>query len=522
MRQVNTKRCSGLSRSNLWLMTAVCTGDWLKGWVWLPMKLSVGMAAIALLTTSAQAATLTDWKFDPATRQLQVSIPEGTVPHYFLLAQPARIVLDLPNTQMGSVPSQQTYSGAVSQIRVGQFQDGLTRIVIELAPDAVLAPGQVELQPVGSDQGNSSDSRWILQPLFADRPVDRSAIAAQPDTAQPDTVQPDTAQPNITVPDITAPASGLPSESASSGLPALEPGAIVIPTAPAAAAVPAPAAVPVLENPTPLSVSSAPAVSENQADASVADATVSMPPSTVSPTMMPTLPSTVSQPAQPITVTVPPLQPSVPIASPASSGTALSPASPAVTSVAPSVEFGQPRPEPIGMAGAGVEIAASPNILVPAGTLLSLRYPRETALELKADRPLQEVLLLQQAVRDRNGNILLAEGSQVIGRFETSSSGSKFVAQAIALPGQNLRLNAESGSLAGDREVSGSNLAINSAIGAFALSVLSGSATVGLLGGATAGAATTYLTAPQPATIQPNQVIQIRLLVDLPRPGLQP
>jgi hypothetical protein len=516
MRQVNIKRCSRLSESNLWLITAICTGSWLKGWVWLPINLSVGMAAIALLTTAAQAATLTDWKFDPATRQLQVSIPEGTVPHYFLLAQPARIVLDLPNTQMGSVPSQQTYSGAVSQIRVGQFQDGLTRIVIELAPDTVLAPGQVELQPVGNGQGSSSESRWILQPLFADRPADNSTAAA----AQPDLTQTEPAQPSI-----TAAASGLPSESVSSGLPALEPGAIVIPTLPAP------------ENSSPPSVSSAPTVPENQANAPVADVTEPMTPrpmppntglpstglpSTVSP-VMPTLPSTVSQPTQPITVTVPPLQPSAPITSSASSGvTASSPASPATPSVAPAIEFGQPRPGQVGMAGAGVEIAASPNVLVPAGTLLSLRYPRETALELKADRPRQEVLLLQQAIRDRNGNILLAEGSQVIGQFETSSSGSKFVAQAIALQGQNLRLNAESGSLAGDREVSGSNLAINSAIGAFALSVLSGSAAVGLLGGATAGAATTYLTAPQPATIQPNQVIQIRLLADLPRPRTQP
>ncbi|NJO52727.1 MAG: hypothetical protein HC840_28755 [Leptolyngbyaceae cyanobacterium RM2_2_4] len=77
-----------------------------------------------------------------------------------------------------------------------------------------------------------------------------------------------------------------------------------------------------------------------------------------------------------------------------------------------------------------------PDVLLPSGTVLSLRYPGETSLSLESGVPRQEVLLLDQPVRDRNGNLIVEAGSQVIGRFETGSQGSRFIVQAIALQGQ--------------------------------------------------------------------------------------
>ena len=76
--------------------------------------------------------------------------------------------------------------------------------------------------------------------------------------------------------------------------------------------------------------------------------------------------------------------------------------------------------------------------------VLNLRYPGAAVLPLVQGRSRQEVLLLHQAVRDRAGNILMPAGTQVIGRFETSNRGSRFIAQAIALQGRNLPLAAES------------------------------------------------------------------------------
>ncbi|MEG4107979.1 hypothetical protein [Microcoleus sp. S13_C5] len=49
--------------------------------------------------------------------------------------------------------------------------------------------------------------------------------------------------------------------------------------------------------------------------------------------------------------------------------------------------------------------------------------------------------------------------------------------------------------------------------------LLSGFSGIGLLAGAAAGAATTYVAAPQPATIQPGQILQVQLTEDLPQFG---
>lgn len=122
------------------------------------------MTIVAVVSgrTSAQAALLANWRFDPAANQLEVTLQDKTTPRYFLLAQPARIVLDLPNTQLGKVATQHNYSGAVRQIRVSQFEKGVTRIVLELSPEVVLAPGQVQLQRAQPQR--TQGDRWLLRP----------------------------------------------------------------------------------------------------------------------------------------------------------------------------------------------------------------------------------------------------------------------------------------------------------------------------------------------------------------------
>jgi hypothetical protein len=761
----------------------------------------IGIGAIAPLfaIAPAEAATLTNWQFDPNTRELRVTVPEGTTPRYFLLAEPPRIVLDLPNTQIGAVSEQQTFNGAVRQIRVGQFQPGLTRIVIELVTDAEFAPGQVELRQEGD--------RWILRPLLTDRAAPDVATAPaqppQPDPSQPEveaveteatevipetllpestaiapslTAQPETMaaelgddlpqlssaplvpdpSPDISVSDLpettsetnsevtsepetaadgpldersadlpsTLPPTNLPSALPSADLPPLEPGALEIPVEPASEVPETLELVPPtnesepntesvtgqvgLENnasdlPTGLSensvdlddVTTEPDISQDSQGSEVSEAADSeilegeipegeMPEDesadgetadsesiasddlpevdesialeaeepeneVVSPT--PELPPAASPPQLEIeqpeareeavtlgteaqtepeaiapepetqveseaialesdesteaiapapqiptalppatfstspsaTVTVPPLSeaPSAPTAveapgnapvapSQSPQPVALPPATfssnqtgrvsvppvstiPNPTAAAPAstpqtedeIEFGQPisrqsaspppSPAPTAIESQGdlpesappennfpdpnVAVApTSPNILIPSGTTLSLRYPGETSLSLEAGVPRQEVLLLDQAVRDRNGNLIAEAGTQVIGRFETGSQGSQFIAQAITLQGRNVLLEAESETLAGDREVSEDNLIQNSALGALALTVLGGFTGIGLLGGLAAGAGATYLTAPQPAIIQPNQIVEVRLTEDLPRP----
>jgi hypothetical protein len=127
--------------------------------------------------------------------------------------------------------------------------------------------------------------------------------------------------------------------------------------------------------------------------------------------------------------------------------------------------------------------------------------------------------MLQTEIRDVHGRVVVPEGSMVTGRFETNDAGSQFIAQSIFIQGRSVPLMAQSENVAGGRRMAEDKLAINSGIGALAgglLSGLSGGLSGwGVLGGAATGAALTYFTAPRPATIQPGQVFQIRLLDDL-------
>ncbi|OLP18232.1 hypothetical protein BST81_11785 [Leptolyngbya sp. 'hensonii'] len=134
--------------------------------IWLGVA---SLGSIVAFSLPAQAALLTNWKFDQATSRLEFTLSDQAKPQYFLMAQPVRIVLDLPATKLGDVPTKQNFSGPVRQIRLSQSKQGQTRIVIELAPDVVLAAEQVKLQKVGQ--------RWVVQPLIvASAPVSRPAL----------------------------------------------------------------------------------------------------------------------------------------------------------------------------------------------------------------------------------------------------------------------------------------------------------------------------------------------------------
>ncbi len=137
-------------------------------------------AAISLETNSsiaAPAAKLEDWRFYPEAFQLEINLSADTTPRYFYLAQPPRLVVDLPDTKLGYVPTQQNYSGAIQKIRVSQLNANVTRIVLDLAPGTVLEPNQVQLQPFSS----SNTTRWVLRPFVAgDRTSSQQGNYPQP------------------------------------------------------------------------------------------------------------------------------------------------------------------------------------------------------------------------------------------------------------------------------------------------------------------------------------------------------
>ncbi|MBD2100531.1 N-acetylmuramoyl-L-alanine amidase [Leptolyngbya sp. FACHB-261] len=117
--------------------------------------------AISILSTlvwlpKAWAGQLQSWQFDPNQSRLEVVTDTNVQPQVVLIANPTRIVMDLPGTILPSSAITRAVGGAVREIRVAQFDGSTTRLVIELDPRINLAPTQIQVQAAAAN-------RWIIQ-----------------------------------------------------------------------------------------------------------------------------------------------------------------------------------------------------------------------------------------------------------------------------------------------------------------------------------------------------------------------
>ena len=431
--------------ADLQKLTVKCLVSSLLGSV----SLGVNVAAAATVATvqitlePANASTVTSWQFDPATNQLEITLPEGTTPTYSLL-NPSQIAVDLPNTEIGVDATQLYPQGRVRSVGVSQLQPGTARILVNLAPEAAFSAGQVQFQRIGVE------NRWVLRPS-----IEPSRSMKTPET-QP--------QPAIQVP----------------------------------------------QNQSPTAPNSTAATKSDRPE----------PPTSLNPATNSSAPPTPNDQIRPITVPLVNLRLDERRGVQAAAVPRLTPQ--ITASAAPQqrmLTFGEPLPR--GRSNAALQAEAGANVLLPAGTEISLLYPGTEALRLARAKPRrEEVLLLQGGIFDSRGNTIVPANTPVIGRFETTNLGSRFVVEAISLNARNIPLSARSQPLAGRRQQpSDRSVLRNTGIGGLALFLLSGFSGIGLLAGATAGAATTYVAAPQPATIQPGQILQVQLTEDLPQFG---
>ncbi|MEG4280397.1 AMIN domain-containing protein [Microcoleus sp. MON1_C1] len=409
-------------------------------------SLSLSLAVVAAVATvpatlePANASTLTSWKFDPATNQLEITLPEGMTPQYSLL-NPSQIAVDLPNTDIGVDATQLYPEGTVRSVGVSQVQPGRARILVNLAPGVGFSGGKVQFQRIGVE------NRWVLRPS-----IEPTASMETPET-QP--------QPAIQVPQNQPPTDS---------------------NSTAATEVDRP------ESPTSLN----PATNSSQPPT---------PNDQIRPITVPLVNVRLDERRGVQAAAVPRLDPQITAAAAPQQRT---------------LTFGEPLPR--GRSNPPLQAAAGANVLLPAGTELSLLYPGDRALRLQAKPSPQEVLLLQGGILDSRGNTIVPANTPVIGRFETTNLGSRFVVEAISLNGRNIPLVARSEPVGGRRaQPSDRSLLRNTGIGGLALFLLSGFSGIGLLVGAAGGVATTYVAAPQPATIQPGQILQVQLTEDFPQ-----
>ncbi len=178
-------------------------------------SMGVSIFGLIILTPSisfAQSvAQLNNWQFNPKAQQLEINLSATTTPQYFYLAQPPRLVLDLPNTKLGKVLTQKDYSGAIQRIRISQMDANTTRIVLDLAPGTQLQPNQVQLQPLSRQK----PTRWVLNPRItynstSSKPSNSSSPANSLLLTPATTLPPSTnlttnsQQPLITVPPLSS------------------------------------------------------------------------------------------------------------------------------------------------------------------------------------------------------------------------------------------------------------------------------------------------------------------------------
>lgn len=204
------------------------------------------------------------------------------------------------------------------------------------------------------------------------------------------------------------------------------------------------------------------------------------------------------------------------------------PATPiAIASTGGAIDFGQPLPA---AAGKGLEAdpwspngspqhPLAPDILIPAGTVLQLRYTGHEPLDLTSGTETQQVLRLETEIRDPvTQGVVAPVGSQVVGQFEAFHNGQQWISQMLVVPaGQQVPFDSRSDYLAGSPMVSGGGLALGTGLGALALTVLTGFTGIGLVGGAMLGATAVLGTSPQLVTIEPNQVIEVQVVDDVSR-----
>ncbi|NJR76986.1 MAG: AMIN domain-containing protein [Scytonema sp. CRU_2_7] len=111
---------------------------------------------ILLLASPTLAARLESWRFDPNQNQLEINTAGAVQPKAQLIFNPTRLVIDLPQTVFGRPQVTQPVGGAIRSIRVGQFDQETTRIVVELTPGYTLDPQQVKFTGITA-------SRWAVK-----------------------------------------------------------------------------------------------------------------------------------------------------------------------------------------------------------------------------------------------------------------------------------------------------------------------------------------------------------------------
>jgi N-acetylmuramoyl-L-alanine amidase len=112
--------------------------------------------SFVMVSLPATAAEILSWQFNATENRIDFSTSAAVKPEAQMLANPSRLILDLPETRLNQPTSSQLLSNGIKSLRVGQFDTDRTRMVLELDPQYSIDPQQVLIQA-------STNKQWSVQ-----------------------------------------------------------------------------------------------------------------------------------------------------------------------------------------------------------------------------------------------------------------------------------------------------------------------------------------------------------------------
>lgn len=131
-----------------------------------------GFASVVLLSSPVEAASLETWNFNPNQNQLDLRTDGRVQPRVQLIANPTRLVIDLPGVILGRPQTSKSVGAVIQEVRVAQFDPQTTRMVIQLAPGYTIDPTKVSVRP-------ESATRWFVQLPNPERLTANNALATE-------------------------------------------------------------------------------------------------------------------------------------------------------------------------------------------------------------------------------------------------------------------------------------------------------------------------------------------------------
>jgi N-acetylmuramoyl-L-alanine amidase len=114
------------------------------------------VCSLVMVSVPATASEIVSWQFNAADNRIDFNTSAAVKPEAQMLANPSRLIVDLPDTILRQPTSSQTLSNGIKSLRVGQFDIDRTRMVVELDADYAIDPQQVLIQA-------STSKQWSIQ-----------------------------------------------------------------------------------------------------------------------------------------------------------------------------------------------------------------------------------------------------------------------------------------------------------------------------------------------------------------------